>query len=115
MIETSQLITYKSSATGTVNHESNLLSCEISLQVYAQIWQMICLCLRLGFCLSTDRTLARICVYRLASGTGEEEMRNNFEHLKHRIKPIQLGVITDYCILDFGLVGLTSQRTIPKI
>ena len=32
---------YKSSATRTVNHESNLLSCEISLHVYAQIWQMI--------------------------------------------------------------------------
>ena len=41
---------YKSCATGTVNHESNLLSCEISLQVvYVQIWQMICLYLRSGF------------------------------------------------------------------
>ena len=60
---------YKSSATGTVNHESILLSCEISLQVYAQIWQMICLYLSSGFRLSTDITLVRLCVYRLALET----------------------------------------------
>ena len=78
---------YKSSATETVNHESDLLSCEISLKVYAQIWQMICLCLRSGFCLSTDLSLARICVYQLTLETGEEEMRNNLEH---HIKPVQL-------------------------
>ena len=66
---------YKSSATGTVNHESNLLSCEISLQVYAQIWQMICLYLRSGFRLSTDLTLARTCVYRLALETVERRKK----------------------------------------
>ena len=61
---------YKSSATGTINHESNLLSCEISLQVvYTQIWQMICLFLRSGFCLSTHLILACMCVYRLALET----------------------------------------------
>ena len=54
---------------------------------------MICLCLRLGFCLSTDLSPARICVYRLELETGEEEMRNNFEHLEHHIKPVQLSVM----------------------
>ena len=67
---------YKSSAPGTVNHESNLLSCEISLQVvYVQIWQMICLYLRSGFCLSTDLILARMCVYRLALETVERRKK----------------------------------------
>ena len=67
---------YKSSATGTVNHESNLLSCEISLQVvYVQIWQMICIYLRSGFCLSTDLILARMCVYRLALETVERRKK----------------------------------------
>ena len=64
---------------------------------------MICLCLRSGFCLSTDLTLARICVYRLALETGEEEMRSNFEHLEHyRVKPIQLGVTARVRITAFS-------------
>ena len=37
--ETSQRI---KTATGTVNHESDLLSCEISLPVHVLIWQMNC-------------------------------------------------------------------------
>ena len=46
---------------------------------------------------------------------GRNEKLYNFEHLQHH-KPVQLGATaTDYCILDFGLAGMTSQRTIPKI
>ena len=63
---------------------------------------MICLCLRSGFCLSTDLTLARICAYRLALETGEEEMRIFFEHLEHRIKPMQLGVTARLRISAFS-------------
>ena len=58
---------------------------------------------QVGTFLSTDLTLARICVYRLALETGEEKMRNNFEHLEHyRIKPIQLGVTARVRITAFS-------------
>ena len=63
---------------------------------------MICLYLRSGFRLSTDLTLARMYVYRLALETVERrknEKLYNFEHLEHH-KPVQLGVTaTDYCVL----------------
>ena len=47
-LQRNQPADYKS-ATGTVNHESDLLSCEISLLVYVLIWQLNCLFLSLRF------------------------------------------------------------------
>ena len=64
-LQGNQPVDYKS-VTGTVNHESNSLSCEISLQVYDPIWQMTCSCLSSGFRLSiTNLTLALMYVIDL--------------------------------------------------
>ena len=59
---------------------------------------MVCFCLRSGFRLSTDLTLARMCVYRLALETvdGRKKKPCKFENLEHHM-PVQLGVTaTDY-------------------
>ena len=47
-VQRNQPADYKS-ATRTVNHESDLLSCEISLRVDVLIWQMNCLSPSLRF------------------------------------------------------------------
>ena len=71
---------YKS-ATRTVNHKSDLLSCEISLPVYVLIWQMNCSSLSVGFRLAiSEKPYFGMYVYHrptLEAVVGKKEMKTH--------------------------------------
>ena len=103
------------SATGTVNQESDLLSCGISLRVCVLIWQMNCSSFRSRFRL-TVLFLAHIYTIDLHLETvdGMKDIKTPIIVIVLRMTwPVQGATVCS--ILDFCWAGPTSQRTIPKI
>ena len=111
-LQRNQPANYKS-AIGTVNHESDLLSCEVSLGVHVLIWQINCSSLSLQFRLAISDNqwvtlLWHVCILSayIRSSCWEERNENPYDHFRAVASLKKLwGIFCYHSIISRNWVG----------